>query len=275
MSKLNDLLQRKYKLSEPTEFISYIDGLNDPLEKSMIEFIESMDFSNGRFVQNETNRKKLIELRKYLLDKLEDGYNVKLEAYLKKFDEVFQVNSDIQLGFGYKMATTDTEFLMARKLATDYATEYLALPKLVDNSIRPGIQRLLFENVIGKASRKTTLNALVDFLGTNQTTARYAGTIARDSISSYDGAIQMRLKEKFKYDGYYYGGTIIETSRAQCRHWVEDLGGFISFEQLKKDIPKYKDNSGYSDELELTFDNFPIVKGGHNCRHSVTLGLKP
>lgn len=56
--------------------------------------------------------------------------------------------------------------------------------------------------------------------------------------------IQDQLTAQYDYDGYFYTGTIIETSRQQCRRWVEDLGGFITTKELRKEVERFADAEG-------------------------------
>lgn len=275
MSKLEDLIAKKTDLISQSDddFFKSIQDLLPDNKGKLKEYLDQFEYKNGKLVNSEFNRKKLIGLRKELLKILESDYNINFTAYIKKFDDISELNLGIQSAMGVTVSNLEIGF--AKKIMTDLVADQLALDKAVDMAIRPGIQQLLFKNVIGQANRKDTLEALTSFISKDQGVAQWSKVIARNTLGMYDGMIQQQLSTQYEYDGYFYTGSIIETSRIQCVHWVNDRKGFITFEELREDIPKYKNQSGYGSGMELTMESFSVVRGGHNCRHTATIASMP
>jgi len=275
MSKLEDLIAKKTDLISQSDddFFKSIQDLLPDNKGKLKEYLDQFEYKNGKLVNSEFNRKKLIGLRKELLKILESDYNINFTAYIKKFDDISELNLGIQSAMGVTVSNLEIGF--AKKIMTDLVADQLALDKAVDMAIRPGIQQLLFKNVIGQANRKDTLEALTSFISKDQGVAQWSKVIARNTLGMYDGMVQQQLSTQYEYDGYFYTGSIIETSRIQCVHWVNDRKGFITFEELREDIPKYKNQSGYGSGMELTMESFPVVRGGHNCSHTATIASMP
>jgi hypothetical protein len=93
---------------------------------------------------------------------------------------------------------------------------------------------------------------------------RYAGQIARDSISQYDGLINAKIAKEFEMDGIMYVGSLIDDSRPQCKRWVEK--GTIAIADLPKEI-EWAEKNGTGWIQGTTVDTFLPNRGGHRCRH--------
>lgn len=102
---------------------------------------------------------------------------------------------------------------------------------------------------------------------------RYAGQVARDSLFNFTGSVDQAIGDYIGAKDVNYLGNVIEDSRPQCIRWVVKFKGFIPGNKLKSEINWAKKNGkGYSDHLpDLTVQTFAIVRGGHNCRHRVSL----
>lgn len=275
MSKLETLISKKTDLVSQSddEFFKSVQELLPDNQGKLKAYLDEFEYRGGKLVDSKFNRDKLIGLRKELIKILSDDYSINFSAYIKKFDDISELNLGIQSAMGVTVSNLEIGF--AKKIMTDLVADQLALDKAVDQAIRPGIQRLLFKNVVGQANRKDTFEALTDLIKKDTGVAQWSKVIARNTLGMYDGMIQQQLAGQYEYDGYFYTGSLIETSRIQCVHWVNDRKGFVTFEELKEDIPKYKDQSGYGSGMELTMESFPVVRGGHNCRHTATIAAIP
>lgn len=118
---------------------------------------------------------------------------------------------------------------------------------------------------------------------------RHFNQVAKDAIMQYDGLLQEELKKTFNPKRGRYLASVIETTRPFCDHMKERFGnGYITTEQLQGVLNDYCPGGTPSDErityttvsneprtakkgggmIEgTTLENFPVYRGGYNCRH--------
>ncbi len=273
MKSLEKIIQEKTDLiaSSDDEFISSLSELLPDNANELKKYIADLDTSGGKLVSNVHNRQKLIEIRKFLIEILRKDYNINFNAYIKRFEDIAGLNVEIQAIQGIEINAS--EFGFAKKIMTDLVADQLSLDNVVDQTVRPGIQQILYKHVMGGYNRKDATSAIETFLKDKEYIKRWSKVVARDTIADYNGMIQDQLTAQYDYDGYFYTGTIIETSRPQCRRWVEDLGGFITMEELRKEVERFADAQGYDKNKKLSVNDFGRVRGGYNCRHDATAGF--
>ena len=273
MKSLEKIIQEKTDLiaSSDDEFISSLSELLPDNANELKKYIADLDTSGGKLVSNAYNRQKLIEIRKFLIEILRKDYNINFNAYIKRFEDIAGLNVEIQAIQGIEINAS--EFGFAKKIMTDLVADQLSLDNVVDQTVRPGIQQILYKHVMGGYNRKDATSAIETFLKDKEYIKRWSKVVARDTVADYDGMIQDQLTAKYDYEGYFYTGTIIETSRPQCRRWVEDLGGFITMDELRKEVERFADAQGYDQNKRLTVQDFGRVRGGYSCRHTATAGF--
>lgn len=117
--------------------------------------------------------------------------------------------------------------------------------------------------LLGRSLRETT-DALQQEIGSN--IKGVATLIARDALYQYDGAVNATIASQYGLTAYRYVGSIVKASRPHCERWVEVE--ILTRERLERDITLLH-LAGNPDGFrpETTFENFPIYRGGWNCRH--------
>lgn len=276
MSRLEELLQEKADLLDniDKDFLEKITTFLKSKGKDINDFLARFEQRNGLFVVSDFNREMILNLKKFLLDELRPVYNFAVTDVIKTIDKTYSINEAIQVTQGVKGFADIVSQTIARQMTVDAVTSFLGFENNAGRLINDGVGRLLFQNVIGAASRKDTETSISTYLSDPDTGfVGKASVAARDAVATYDGHIQDELTKKIKYDGYFYLGTIINTSRPQCRHWVNNLHGFITFEELEKEVQKWKSSQGYDSNKVLTAEDFAKVRGGYNCRHQATAGF--
>ncbi len=152
---------------------------------------------------------------------------------------------------------------------------------IIDDVRRIIAKRILIQSPI-KELRDELKLAIAGSDAVGGSVQRYVSQITTDAVMQYKGSINQEIKTKLKLDGYSYIGSIIETSRKQCKRWVEEKNSLLLFEKtdlietyglLSEEI-EYAQNqgSGYGKKgtsyfIKLTEDNFATVRGGYGCRH--------
>lgn len=92
----------------------------------------------------------------------------------------------------------------------------------------------------------------------------FTGYAAHQSVYEYDGAVQQKIADVYELDALLYVGTLIKTSRPQCRKW--ETQGTIKIENLQSEIDWAKAN-GSGMIPTTTPENFLRYRGGYRCRH--------
>lgn len=104
--------------------------------------------------------------------------------------------------------------------------------------------------------------------------ARYSRTIATDLINGYSGFADWEVAKANDLDGFYFSGSLIDTSRQTCIDMVngsgefEDLAiepGLFAVEDIPEIVRRGRDNPGW--RPETTPETYPIFRNGYNCRH--------
>lgn len=115
----------------------------------------------------------------------------------------------------------------------------------------------------GRSLRETT-DALQQEIGSSIKGA--ATLISRDALYQYDGAVNSEIATRYNLTAYRYVGSIVKASRPQCERWVR--ADILTRERLERDIALLH-RAGNPDGFrpETTFQNFPVFRGGWNCRH--------
>jgi len=117
--------------------------------------------------------------------------------------------------------------------------------------------------LLGRSLRETT-DALQQEIGNS--IKGVATLVARDALYQYDGAVNATIARQYGLPAYRYVGSIVKASRPHCERWVE--ADILTRERLERDIALLH-LAGNPDGFrpETTFENFPIFRGGWNCRH--------
>jgi len=117
--------------------------------------------------------------------------------------------------------------------------------------------------LLGRSLRETTY-ALQQEIGTS--IKGVATLIARDALYQYDGAANATIARQYGLTAFRYVGSIVKASRPHCERWVD--ADILTRERLERDIALLH-LAGNPDGFrpETTFENFPIYRGGWNCRH--------
>lgn len=270
-------LEKDLKEVEKILFDSTIDFL--------VDFIES-----GKKLT--LDKRKLAGL-KSKIDKViqSSKYQKSIEKYLSKYDLVDKVNTEWYSKNKYRIdkVIADSEILKEIKLQS--YENLLSKEAISENLAKPILQQLRKDIIMGSTFETAKQNLLSVTEG-NEFIRRYAGQIARDSLSQYDGELNNQVREKFNLTKFYYIGSEIETSRPVCRHMKDKKEWTL--DELKVVLDEYCPNGIPSEKTEVietrnakgervkksvkkgsgmiegtNVSNFAMLRGGYECRHRV------
>lgn len=250
----------------------------------IIATIQSFPQDGRKFVVNEKSIQIILRLEERIQELIRTGkYTREYKSLLKNFDNVEEIRKQMSAFVNpaekakvFKAETSAIKKGYVAKIASKLGNaETFGL-----NVVSP-IKDILFEHStlglsVPQAAKKLFELTMGPKPG-NGKLATYAGQIAHDSLFSFTGSVDKAIGDHIGASDVNYIGNIIKDSRPQCVRWVIDFGGFIPGNKLQAEIDWALENGeGYSDHLpSLTIDTFPVIRGGHNCRHRVVLSAGP
>lgn len=264
-------------------FLDSIARIERAVWKRIKGIIELLDRDNGKVVNNDYNQRLLFSLDRDLLGIATGALNDQLSPYLQNFDEVERLNQDIYGGFlspNEAAIVSRMNFSAERTFLADEVTRSLTEPAMIRAQIIQPIRRILYAGITFNqplsAIQANLRREILTNEGSRSKILRYTRQISQDAISQFDGAINDRIRDEIGADGFYYIGSIIKTTRSNCREMVTGGGRFASYaiepglfavKDLKNIIAEAKGRSGWNDNC--TPETFAQYRGGYGCRHEV------
>lgn len=205
----------------------------------------------------------------YIIAKL---YTPRITEYLGTYQTVEDRN--IALNKSYNELVISKSLLSpARKSIYDQA-EYWLSDGLADAYVQPA-KYLLLQSVTNGLSLKDAKSLLKNWnegnlaKGGNLTSGRptprlqtYSTQVARDSLYSYNGAINETIAKEYGLTKFVYVGGLVQDSRPFCKHLVS-LKRKIDITEVPPLVEKYPEGIIPG----TTKKNFMVRRGGYNCQH--------
>lgn len=197
------------------------------------------------------------------------GYVDNVSQYLADFNQIDRYNERLQLRYNDLEVNLRTPKLRTARLAiADDVVQGLWGETFNANIAQP-LQNALTNAITNGGSRSDVLQALKNELeGTTQVES-LRGRVkfyAENAVRQYDGAVNDVLRNELGLNTALYIGSLIETSRPQCRWWVRQRE--IPYDDLKDQIARAVAN-GSGMIPGTTPESFARDRGGYNCRHQV------
>lgn len=191
------------------------------------------------------------------------SYKTELTNYLRNFDRIQVFNNEI-----FKTVNNlDTSEINKwakpeQKRLTNYVIEQMTGAKMNVQFVKSVTQAIYSNVLLG-----TPLKDMIDYVKKNSIEGLrgYADQVTIDALREYDGSVSAMTADYFGLDSLKYVGSIIKTSRKQCRRWV--AMGTIPLKKLQKEIDWAYDN-GSGMIPGTTPQNFMSKCGGYRCRHT-------
>ncbi len=274
------MIEKEFESLEAFEanFAFGMTEVQSDLLEQLIELIDSLPQSQGLFMSSKDVEKILLKFEQGYLNGLSKGkYSSLYKDLLKNFDNLEEVTKELAAITDPKNArkiikynTNPLRQLYANNLATT-----LGRKETFGINVFNPLKNIIFEHsVLGLSVQEA--KEKVFSLATNNNPLggklkQYAGQVAHDALYGFNGSLNKGIGELTGAKDVYYIGGIVRDSRPQCVRWVSDFNGFIPEKDLKKEIAwANKNGEGYSKHLpKLTVETFAVVRGGHNCKHSV------
>jgi hypothetical protein len=248
-----------------------IDGLSTTeraILKAVNGLLNKVDTVDGKLVNNEGTLTFINELNKRIEKIIRDStLTGKVDAYLKKFQKIDGLNTRLMK----EVNGINIENLNLNPIKTQAIkelSEALTSPQSIKTQMAKPIKDIMFQSVVTGMTLEDAKETLNDFItgGGKRlgSVRRYVSQIARDSLSQYDGLVNAQIAREYELDAYRYVGSLIQDSRPQCVRWVGKA--VLKVEELPAELA-WADKNGRGLIPGTTPENFPIYRGGYNCRH--------
>ena len=200
------------------------------------------------------------------------AWNKEIRTYLKNFDTINTLNSDLyfQMGLDNKKKIKEliTYASPQQKEMINKVTQDLLGQGMKAEFVKP-VKEIIYRNTLLGTPLSEGKQILRNFvLGDKKRLGkldRYAGQVTRDALSQYDGQVNAMIAEQYELDSIQYIGSLVNDSRPFCRHVINQMGGVIKKEQLPELLSRFQGSPGMIPGTNE--ENFMVYRGGYNCRH--------
>jgi len=266
---LIDAISEQIDNAEHT-FVRKIPKIQTQLFGEISKVLENLDTTDGRLVYNARNIQLINEFEAQFRDIiLSSDYTSTVTKYMGEFPKVtkgltgyFKRIDDISIGGDTlnAMQKEDINATLQTLLGDGLNRELIAPTKqIISDSVVSGLTIPEAKGVLREFTTKTAKGAgALD---------RYANVIATDALNQHYGRIQTHVAEEFGFNAFRYTGSLIATSRPQCRRWVAKV--VLPFDTLAKEI-SWANNNGSGMIKDTKPKTFGIYRGGYACRHRAT-----
>lgn len=239
----------------------------------LISEVEKFDISEGRFVTGQDLNKRFAYIQRKMQEIINKGYNPAVAEYLKYYNTI--ETATIQQQSQYNDIDVSKELLNPVKQALYSQSSYYLTQGLSDAYIQPA-KYLMMQYVVKGSTVKDMRSALERWdkgtlnageLASDRHAPRlqaYSTQIARDTMYTYQGALQDVIKKEYGLTKFIYVGGLVKDSRPFCRHLVS-LRRKIDIEEVPQLVIDYPQGL----KPDTTKKNFSLCRGGYNCNHVV------
>lgn len=276
---LLDLLKERLLilLTGDEELVREVIATEKSIFRAFLAVFRRFRQENGRLVRDENSVSQMARIRRALLQVIsESTLDQKIEAFLPNFERVEELTNDIYQDI--LDGGTIPELDAFRALAIDQMLSAFDERRGLDPAYIIPLQRRIFETVqlqMPFTEAVQYIRAYIVGTGNNGgELAKYSRTIATDLINGYSAFADYQIAKANNLDGFYFSGSLIDTSRQTCIDMVEGAGefedlaiepGLFAVEDVDKIVERARDNSGF--RPETTEETYFIFRNGYNCRH--------
>lgn len=266
------IIDKKIKTIDTAELDLY-GQLND-VEKIIFEdlkkAINKLNVDGGKIQFDEKNIDLVNELDRVMIDAIQ-GSNMPsaITKYLRNFQTISDFNFDVHNDVN-DLSKTELEKLVSpvQKLAVETTLNGLTGSGVNTNFIEP-VRQGIFQNIVAGTNRTELEEYLRNYVLGNPNVdglySRYVKQVTRDALGQFDGQTNARIADEFGLDAFRYVGSLIDDSRPQCRRWIGKR--VLQKSELQSEI-NWANNNGTGMIGGTTPENFPVYRGGYNCRHA-------
>lgn len=239
----------------------------------LLSEVDKFDISDGRYVTGQDLNKRFGYIQRKMQELINTHYNPVVGEYLKHYNTI--ETATIQQQAAYNNIDVSKELLNPVKQVMYNQASYYLTQGLADAYVQPA-KFLMMQYVVKGSTVKDMRSALTNWdkgtlsageLASDRHAPRlqaYATQIARDTMYTYQGAMQDVIKKEYGLTKFIYVGGLVKDSRPFCRHLVS-LRRKIDIEEIPDLVIAFPQGL----KPDTNKKNFPLYRGGFNCVHSV------
>lgn len=239
----------------------------------LIEQVDKFEISAGDYVTGQNYAERIAIIERRMNELITKNYTPSVKDYLKHYNTI--ESQTIQLHADYNNLEVAKSLLNPTKQALLSQGSYYLVQGLADAYVQPA-KFLMMQYVTKGSSVNDLRRALIRWdkgtmeageLASDRHAPRlqaYATQIARDTVFTYQGAMQEVIKSEYGLTKFIYVGGLVSDSRPFCRHLV-GLRRKIDLEEVPPLVEAFPEGL----KPNTTKKNFLQYRGGYGCRHTV------
>ena len=277
-------------------FCKMIDSLAQEIDRATTEFMASMPdvekkiysklllelknlslYSDGSIKNNYENIRAINKIKKTLNEIiLNKTYLTQVSGFIDAYTAVEKIQNSYFSKLTSEFSPMKVLEEVKRQAVNDVA-DMLTENGMNVNIVDP-IKQIIKTNITSGGSYAELTEQLRDkILGTEEldgVMVKYAGQITTDSLAQFSATYTKLITDDLGLTWFRYTGSIIKTSRPFCIALVKKSYVHVNeFPELVRGIVDGKQTPLGKNGLPLgmnentTVDNFPVLRGGYNCKH--------
>jgi len=271
LQKANDIV--RVLDSSVDTFFEALPASEKKLYSEILSLIKELKVTKGNIAVSVTNIRLINKLRPLIENVLQRNKHLKdVGAFIKTYDTVTKAQNEYFSLIASKFKPPKL-LKEVKKQAINETIDGLT-ERGLGNVVTDELTQILKQNIeSGGSYAKFTEQLRESILGTpdeDGIMARNSRTFVTDTLNQYSATYSKTITDDLGLVWYQYVGSLITTSREFCIHLVgkryvheSEITGIING---KIDGEKVSLAGLIPD---TTKDNFPILRGGYNCRHQM------
>ena len=239
--------------------------------KTLLEQVDLLKLDNGNLDPTQDLAKRFAIIQKKMEGIIQSNFTKDLKPYFSSYNDV--ESQVVSLHKSYNEIEVDVKKLTPQKQAIYTQANYYLTEGLADNYIQPA-KFLMMQQVTAGVDINQMRTALKQWdegtLPAGKTASdshaprlqAYSTQIARDTLYSYQGAIQDVIKDEYGLTKFIYSGGLLKDSRPLCRHLI-NLRRKIDLSEMPALIKKFPQGL----RPNTTAKNW-VVQRPYNCIHT-------
>lgn len=248
---------------------SRVDEMGSEAYSILLKAIEdTFDFKAGKIVGDQDFIKLLNKLTVDVLNLLQSTpkFTGPVSQFVKRFESISDEINSFQKSVN---GITVPAYSVEKNIVINETIDKMLNNGLNQKFVIP-LRDLIYQNVTGGLSLDDARTQIKDFIKGGKDESgklhRYIEQTAIQAADAYSGILNTKILQTFEMDGLLITGSLIDNSSPQCRYAIEKLGGKLTRDNWHEVEAIGKKQNGWIEGT--TFDNVPLQKLHHGCRHN-------
>ena len=264
-----------------TNLFANVKKTETSLFSSILDILRGFTVRDGRIIKDDRAEATQAKIKRSVNAALRNSsLSQKVDDFLPNFDKIEALNKQIYkeiIPGLLKLPPTGS----AKSLAMDKVIAALKDLDGLETALEIPLRQQLFTAVEQQMPMTQAIDAIRPLIkGTTASggqLAKYSRLVATDLLGAYGRYQEWAIAQANNLDGFYFTGSLIDSSRPNCIDMVDGRGSFSTIAikpalYAVKDIPRIYEvaKGGAGWRPETTVANWPWLLNGFNERHTLT-----